>query len=83
MNKIAPLWFALPRRRGRQHRSAVATHRQRPHAHGGANQRTPVRHRQRPPQHPRRLTNVQGQVVWQWLITGYGEVALLANSICS
>ena len=24
---------------------------------------------------PRRLTNTQGQVVWQWLITGYGEVA--------
>ena len=24
---------------------------------------------------PRRLTNAQGQVVWQWLITGYGEVA--------
>ena len=23
----------------------------------------------------RRLTNTQGQVVWQWLITGYGEVA--------
>lgn len=24
---------------------------------------------------PRRLTNAQGQVVWQWLITSYGEVA--------
>ena len=23
---------------------------------------------------PRRLTNQQGQVVWQWLITGFGEV---------
>ncbi|WCM92977.1 hypothetical protein M5C99_22020 [Acidovorax sp. NCPPB 2350] len=22
---------------------------------------------------PRRLTNAQGQVVWQWLITGFGE----------
>ncbi|WP_284406986.1 hypothetical protein [Acidovorax sp. SUPP3434] len=22
---------------------------------------------------PRRLTNTQGQVVWQWLITGFGE----------
>ena len=24
---------------------------------------------------PRRLTNSQGQVAWQWLISGYGEVA--------
>ena len=24
---------------------------------------------------PRRLTNQQGQVVWQWLITGFGEVS--------
>ncbi|RYF01439.1 MAG: RHS repeat protein [Comamonadaceae bacterium] len=24
---------------------------------------------------PRRLTNSQGQVAWQWLITGFGEVA--------
>ncbi|RYF01441.1 MAG: hypothetical protein EOO32_03960 [Comamonadaceae bacterium] len=24
---------------------------------------------------PRRLTNQQGQVAWQWLITGFGEVA--------
>ncbi|RYH21042.1 MAG: hypothetical protein EON54_25860, partial [Alcaligenaceae bacterium] len=24
---------------------------------------------------PRRLTNQQGQVAWQWLISGYGEVA--------
>lgn len=23
---------------------------------------------------PRRLTNTQGQVTWQWLITGFGEV---------
>ena len=23
---------------------------------------------------PRRLTNAQGQVAWQWLLTGFGEV---------
>ena len=24
---------------------------------------------------PRRLTNQQGQVAWQWLLTGFGEVS--------
>ena len=56
----------------------MATHRQQPHAHWGANQRPLDRCYAIDSDHlntPRRLTNTQGPVVWQWLITGYGEVA--------
>ena len=46
---------------------------QRPAARGRADQRPAVHHRRGPPEPPRRLTNLQGQVAWQWLITGFGE----------